>query len=120
VIHTKGKKQCSQQIAEKIKEPKVDHEIQYMADAVSGFAALYDKSKQLMREQTQTFEASCVQVAIEVAKINAEAQNRAIEARIQADEGCKNEEKNLMKGCKNEGKNLKKGCKQDVKIFRTK
>ena len=72
-----------------------------------GFVAVYDKSEQSKRQQTQTLEASWVQAAIEVAKINIETHHRIGQYKpgLKLMKGCNNEWKNLMRGCKNKGKN---------------
>ena len=82
---------------EKPKQPEVDQESQYMANALSGFATLYGISEQSRMEQMQKIEtfriqdvAEATKVTLEshksVAKINIDAQARATQPRIEVEE----------------------------------
>jgi hypothetical protein len=86
-----------QRTSEKRKQPEVDQESQYMANALSGFAALYGKSEQSRIKQMQKFGIFRIQAVAEatkatlesqerVAKMNIDAQERATKDRIEIEE----------------------------------
>ena len=86
-----------QRTSEKRKQPEVDQDTQYMANALSGFSALYSKNEQSRIEQMQKFEMFRIQAAAEatkatlesqerIAKMNIDAQERATRDKIEAEE----------------------------------
>lgn len=79
------------------KQPEPDQKNQYMANALSGFAALYGKSEQSRMEQMQKFEMFMIQAAAQatkatlesqeiIAKMNIDAQERATKDKIDVEE----------------------------------
>ena len=75
-----------QRTSEKRKQPEVDQEIQYMANALSGFAELYGKSEASRMEQMQKFEMFRIQAAAEATKATLESQERIAKMNIEAEE----------------------------------
>jgi hypothetical protein len=72
--------------SEKRKQLEVDQDSQYMANALSGFSALYSKSEQSRMEQMQKFEMFMMQVAPEATKATLESQERVAKMNIDAQE----------------------------------
>jgi hypothetical protein len=75
-----------QRTSEKRKQPEVDQDSQYMANALSCFSALYDKSEQSNMEQMQKFEMFRIQVVVEATKATLESQERIAKMNICAQE----------------------------------
>jgi hypothetical protein len=62
-----------QKTSEKRKQPEVDQDSQYMANALSRFSALYSKSEQSRMEQMQKFEMFMIQADAEATKATLES-----------------------------------------------
>jgi hypothetical protein len=82
-----------QRTSEKRKQPEVDQDSQYMANALSGFSALYSKSlyheylsEQSRMELTQKIEMFMIQVVAEATKAILESQERVATMNIDAQE----------------------------------
>ena len=62
---------------EKRKQPEVNKNSQYMANALSGFLTLYSKSEQSRMEQMQKFEMFRIQTVAEATKATLESHRRS-------------------------------------------
>ena len=63
-----------------------------MANALSGFAALYDNNERSRIEQLQKFETFRIQAVAEATKATFKSQERTSKDAIEADEGCNDKE----------------------------
>jgi hypothetical protein len=75
-----------QRTSEKRKQPEVDQDSQYMANALSRFSALYSKSEQSRMEQMQKIKMFSIQTVAEATKATFESQERVATMNIDAQE----------------------------------